>query len=430
MKTLRKIILAAFTLCVSLNGTVSAQSYISSIFLLLDNGGPITATQTIRFSLWSDGRMETGDVSAGVINTGAPNYAGYQTEVTETPDSQGRVSIALGDLPSFPEITPTNQFLMIEYKNSGDPVTSYVVYDDLYINGTTLDRFALVENGPAIFHEVYTNDATDAETLTLDHNNTGGDLTIQFGKTLAETLKWESANTRFTFSDDLRIEGNFAAVGQAFIAADHAAADSAGFLNLGRNSSAWESLSWNTSTLRFDLSDDLNISGGLEVGGNIDMNLNQLVEARAENLSSSPTCNSGSTGRYYQNTTDGQFYICDGTSFYTIGDPHYHNGALVNNIITATVTNETTDGTTTSLFLTDDGTSGGTKLFTAVYHVSATVSDIQTDAEAPSMAGYSYNATTGELQIKFLESAGILLGGQGLEGEESGNALSIFVIGI
>ncbi|HLG25621.1 MAG TPA: hypothetical protein VI588_02395 [Candidatus Gracilibacteria bacterium] len=193
-----------------------------------------------------------------------------------------------------------------------------------------------------------------------------------------------------------------------------------------------ETLNWNVSTSRFDLSDDLNISGSLEVAGNIDVNLNEMVEMRAENLSSAPTCNSGATGLIYQNTTDGNTYSCNGTTFLNLSSSstHYENGSLTANVKTATITNETTDGATTSMFVTTDGTSGGTKLFTTVYHVSAEASEIESDSEAPSMAGYSYNSSTGELQIKFLESAGILLGGQGLEGEESGTAITVFIIGV
>ncbi len=108
-------------LSVFFSSQVKADSYISSVFLVLNNGSPITNEQTIRLSLWTDGRIDTGDVSAGVINGSAPHYAGYQAEITETPDSEGRLSIAFSDLASFPEITPANQFMMIEYKNSGDP---------------------------------------------------------------------------------------------------------------------------------------------------------------------------------------------------------------------------------------------------------------------------------------------------------------------
>lgn len=72
-----------------------------------------------------------------------------------------------------------------------------------------------------------------------------------------------------------------------------------------------ETLEWNSTDTRFDLSDDLNISGGLEVSDDIDLNLNELVEVRTENLSSAPTCNAGSAGRQYYDTDEDLLYFCD-----------------------------------------------------------------------------------------------------------------------
>ena len=412
--------------------TAHAESYISSVFLVLDDGGPITTEQTIRLSLWNDGRLESGDVTAGVLNTGAANYGGFNSELTLTPDALGRLLIPFGDIDNFPELTSDNQFMMIEYKDSGDPVSAYVLYNDTYINGTTLDRFPLTENGVPISQELYTNDATDADTFTLDKDNDGTDITIQFGETLAEAISWSSTNTRFEISDDTRVEGNLAVIGQGFIADDHSAANSDVLLNFGRNGSNWELMSWNSSALQFELSDDLSITGGLSVTGDIDFNLNEALDLRLENLASAPTCDGSAEGLIYQNTTDGFAYVCDGTSFNNIVNiygEHYHNGSAVGNIITATVDNETTDGENTTVYLTDDGTVSGNRLFSSVYHVSIAAAEIQSLAEAPIMAGYSYNSGTGLLTVKFLESAGILLGGQGLEAEESATPITIFVIG-
>jgi len=413
--------------------TAQAESYITSIFLALDDVGPITTEQTIRLSLWSDGRIESGDVSTGVLNTGAINYGGFNVELTLTPDSFGRLSIPFSSITNFPELTAANQFMQIEYKDSGDPVSSYVLYTETYIDSTTLDRFPLIENGVSNFQELYTNGATDADTFTLDKDNDATDVAIQFGETLAEAINWSSSNTRFEISDDTRIEGNLAVLGQGFIADDHSAANSDGYLNFGRNGSNWELLSWNSSALQFELSDDLSISGGLEVTGDIDFNLNEAIGLRLENLASAPTCDGSAQGLIYYSTADGGSYICDGAGTYAgITDTfvgHYHNGSPAGNIITATVDNEVTDGENTTLYLTDDGTVSGTLLFSSVYHVSIAASEIQTLADAPIMAGYSYNSGTGLLTVKFLESAGILLGGQGLEAEEASTPITIFVIG-
>ena len=161
---------------------------------------------------------------------------------------------------------------------------------------------------------------TNSNTFIIDRDDTGGNVTLQFGTALSETLLWDNANTRFTFSDDVRVENNLAVIGQGYIAADHAATDSDGILNLGLNGSAWENLIWDDSDGQFEFSDDVSITGGINVSANIDANLNQLVEARAENLGSAPTCDAGSAGRIYHDTSSTYSYICNGTSWERIDE--------------------------------------------------------------------------------------------------------------
>lgn len=57
---------------------------------------------------------------------------------------------------------------------------------------------------------------TDNNTFIIDQDNSGGDVAIQFGATLAESLTWDNANTRFNLSDDLRIEGALSQNSNAF----------------------------------------------------------------------------------------------------------------------------------------------------------------------------------------------------------------------
>lgn len=190
-----------------------ADEYITSLFIALDNGGPITTEQHIRLSLWSDGRYRDGDLSSGIINTSAPYYANYQIVLTRTPDSEGRLNISFGDLTALPEITPQNQFMMIEYKNSADPDTSYVIYSDSYIDQSNIDRFPLVINGPSIYNESYENDATTADNFLIDFDDSGADIGIQFGKTLAESLIWDDSENYFLLSDSLVVDGNINLLG-------------------------------------------------------------------------------------------------------------------------------------------------------------------------------------------------------------------------
>lgn len=185
-----------------------ALEYITSIWITLNNGSPITSEQSIRLSLWFDGRYRDGDVSSGTINGSALYYSGYQTVETRTPDSQGRLNISFSDLANFPEITPSNRFMMIEYKASADPDTSYVIYTDSYIDGTDMDRFPLIVNGPDIYQGIYMNDATVSESFTLDFDNNATDISLVFGEILAESLSWIDTQNYFFLSDSLVVDGN------------------------------------------------------------------------------------------------------------------------------------------------------------------------------------------------------------------------------
>lgn len=47
-----------------------------------------------------------------------------------------------------------------------------------------------------------------ANVFTLDGDNTGGDITLQFGATLGEVLSWDDVNSRFMLSSSLDLQGN------------------------------------------------------------------------------------------------------------------------------------------------------------------------------------------------------------------------------
>lgn len=76
-----------------------------------------------------------------------------------------------------------------------------------------------------------------------------------------------------------------------------------------------ETLNWSNTNSRFEFTDDLYVAGTLEIGGNFDLNSNQLVETRLENLSSTPTCNAGAAGRIIFTTTNSLFTYCNGTTW-------------------------------------------------------------------------------------------------------------------
>lgn len=322
-----------------------------------------------------------------------------------------------------------------------------------------------------VFKNEFLIEDDGANTFILDSkDNVDTDLTLQFGNTLAKTLHFDTVNSWFEFNDSIAVFGSGfienTDVGQSFRVNDsktdpspflidddgnvgihngapaapldisgtgeliHLGDGTANNINLTFDDGTDHTLTWNNGGIRFELSDDLFVGGGIEVSGNIDFNLNQANEFRFENLGIAPTCDAGSTGLTYFDTSNSDSYMCDGSAFQILNETHYHNGAEVENIKTATVTSTTT-GENTTIYLTDDGTINGNKLFTSVYFVSAAASEIQTAAEAPAMTGYSYDAGTGALVIKFLESANILgLGVESLTAEEAGTPFSIFAVGI
>ena len=61
----------------------------------------------------------------------------------------------------------------------------------------------------------------------------------------------------------------------------------------------------------------INFLNAVSIAGNLDLNVNQLVQFRVENLTSNPA---GTGGRLYYNSTDGtlRYYNADGSSWITL----------------------------------------------------------------------------------------------------------------
>ena len=231
---------------------------------------PIQSAQDIRISLWNVYKQRPGDLNPdGSINTSASHYGGYQTVFTVTPDNDryftkgtyGLVNIDYGALPDFPVIAPFNAYLQMEYKNHGDPDTSYQIYDfmdDLPWNN--VER--LLIDPQASYYTLEAGPQTNYNTFTLDANNNAPTaVKLQFGETLAEYLQWNIAN------------------------------------------------------IRFELSDNLYIDGSLTLNGHLDFGLNEMVNARLENLDRAPDCDEKSMGRLYFNTSDNLPYYCNGNDW-------------------------------------------------------------------------------------------------------------------
>ncbi len=198
---------------------------------------PITSSQTFRFSLWSSDDKVAGDVGGtGAINIGAATYGGWQEEQTITPNVDGTFSFDLGKINPLPDMNlALHKFLMVEIKPFGAPDTSYELMDPTGDNGADTDDRQTIASTP------YTNNAdfidnaevgtgagniavldpggiwninlmpggTNADTFVLDNDNTSpANITLQFGNTLAQFLKFDIVNDWFELSNDLNLGGN------------------------------------------------------------------------------------------------------------------------------------------------------------------------------------------------------------------------------
>jgi len=117
----------------------------------------------------------------------------------------------------------------------------------------------------------FANDATypiNPNTLILNFDDSGGDTQLQFGAAVAEVLKWNTANGRFEFTDDLFIQNNLSASGALSIAG---ASNLQGAATFGSAVKVRANMSG--STLRVDKGADiwgnLGVSGTTILDGNV-----------------------------------------------------------------------------------------------------------------------------------------------------------------
>lgn len=245
--TLGAVAVATFAfLCVqSAQAAISSpQRHVYNGHLLNAAGVPITTPHYIRFSEWYSRDMDATDVAAGVINTAAPTYAGYQEVHVVTPDSQGYFSVELGSGASLPDLAAMNAsdldnlFLQVEVKAAGNPDTSYELLDvnpsDAAVDRSPLLSVPFAQNADLLDQrEIGTGSGsipllgsggvlpvavmpggTNSNTFTVDADNTAAsEIVLQFGGALAETLKYDIVNDTFEFSADVKINGDLVVTG-------------------------------------------------------------------------------------------------------------------------------------------------------------------------------------------------------------------------
>jgi hypothetical protein len=208
--------------------------------LLGTNGTAITTPHRVRFTFWIGADAVPTDLTGtGSIRPGAPNYVGWTEEQTFTPDSKGSFYLQMGSvvpLPSFANLPPqtlSNLFLQVEVKPDGGPDSQYEILDPnpssptvdrspilsvpFALNADRLDQRDLGTGSGSIplllsggllpistvpggtFRDAFVIDAND---------NAPADTALIFGRTLGKMLKYDKANGRFDFNDDVNINGN------------------------------------------------------------------------------------------------------------------------------------------------------------------------------------------------------------------------------
>lgn len=205
---------------------------------------PVTTTQQIRFSIWSDADSDATDyLVGGGINPVAGGFTGWQEVHTVTPDANGLFHVRLGTISTLPNFTVATQiYLEIDVKPNAAPDTSYETLDPDGNLANLTDRFAFNSSAYAINADTVDNadtgtgpgnipllDAaskipvsmipggTDAETFILDFDNTiavpPGSIVLQFGNALAKFLEYDTLAGWFNFNDNVNITGNLTVTG-------------------------------------------------------------------------------------------------------------------------------------------------------------------------------------------------------------------------
>ncbi len=214
-------------------------------FLYGSNGRPLTTPHVARFSYWSSGDFLSTDIlPSGQINTAAPAYLGWQEVHTFTPRSDGRFTVDLGTIAGlldYSALTPlqiANLHLQVEIKTVSDPVTSFEILDrnpsdatddrspvrsvPYALNADKVDGRSIGSGSGAIpllgsgglLAPRHVPGGTQRGAFTIDVDDTeSGDIELRFGTALGKVLSYDLQNTRFSFNDDVRIEGNLTVTG-------------------------------------------------------------------------------------------------------------------------------------------------------------------------------------------------------------------------
>ncbi|MBI5156279.1 hypothetical protein HZA45_03340 [Candidatus Peregrinibacteria bacterium] len=221
------------------------QKHIYNGHLLNALGQPIAFPVNIRFSYWKSPDALPTDAGSGSINTGAPNFVGWQEVQTVVPDGKGFFSLQMGSvvpLPNFssmPTSTLLGLYLQVEVKPVSEPATTYELLDvdpgdgavdrsailsvpfalnadklDARDTGTGSGSIMVLGSGGVIPVSAVPG-ATNQNTFTINNDDSAtNSIALTFGKTLAKTLSYDMQKMRFQFNASLHVQGDLTVTGK------------------------------------------------------------------------------------------------------------------------------------------------------------------------------------------------------------------------
>ncbi len=168
----------------------------------------------------------------------------------------------------------------------------------------------------------------EGENLSINVDGTGADSSVDFNNG-AGSIQYNNATDDFTVSDDLNITGDVNNTGSVNTDGDLLldANDTGGDISIQFGTTLAEVISWDSGNTRFNISDDLYVDGTLEVNGDIDFNKNLAVEMVIDQGTSFP--GGAVEGQVFYRTDLDTFYVYDGSSWVALADVSGANSIFV-----------------------------------------------------------------------------------------------------
>lgn len=247
-KSFKLGLMAAFGFFSLLGITVAAS--VPDVFVyegvLYDSANnPLTSEHEMRISLWKDADIQSTDILAtGQIDTGSLNFSNWQEVQTFTPSFNGAFSVYFGGANPLGAIDfSVHKYFQVEIKALGAPDTDFEVLDPTGNLSDTVDRqeigsvfYAknaeyvaghtpgdsagniLVLDADGNIAVKHIGNGTEEDSFTLDKNNdASGNIALNFGETLGESLFWNAIQSLFEFTNSLKVGGDLVVDGSLVV---------------------------------------------------------------------------------------------------------------------------------------------------------------------------------------------------------------------